>query len=161
MEKTDGFSVADVARLLGFVLAVNAVGASPAFLFGVDTGWVDDSAWYFPPEVVFPVAWTLLFTLMGVSVFLVYRAGTARRNVRIALAAFGVQMALNVLWTPVFFGLQRPDAGLVVVALLWFTVLAAVFLFDRVDRRASVLLLPYLAWLSFAVFLNYAVYAGL
>ncbi|MFP4175081.1 MAG: TspO/MBR family protein [Halobacteriales archaeon] len=161
MQVTKEFSTADFARMLGFVVAVNAVGASPAFLFGADTGWLDDSAWYFPPDVVFPIAWTLLFTLMGVSLFLVYRAGTARREVRVALAAFAVQMALNVLWTPVFFGLQRPGAGLIVVVALWFAVLATVFLFDRVDRTASILLLPYLAWLSFAVFLNYAVYAGL
>ena len=154
-------SPADVARALGFVVAVNAVGASPAFLFGADTGWLDDSAWYFPPDVAFPIAWTLLFTLMGVSVFLVYRAGTARRDVRIALAAFGVQMVMNVAWTPVFFGLRRPGAGLAIVVSLWFAVLATVALFDRIDRRASVLLIPYLAWLTFAVFLNYAVYAGL
>ncbi len=153
-------SPADVARALGFVVAVTAVGASPAFLFGADTGWIDDSAWYFPPDIVFPIAWTLLFTLMGASLFLVYRAGTARRNVRIALAAFGVQMALNVAWTPVFFGLRRPGAGLAIVVSLWFAVLATVALFDRIDRRASVLLIPYLAWLTFAVFLNYAVYAG-
>jgi benzodiazapine receptor len=158
---TDEFTAADFARTLGFVVLVNVVGASPAFLFGADTGWIDDSAWYFPPAVAFPIAWTLLFTLMGVSVFLVYRAGTARRDVRIALAAFGVQMVLNVAWTPVFFGLRRPGAGLAIVVSLWFAVLATVALFDRIDRRASVLLIPYLAWLTFAVFLNYAVYAGL
>ncbi|MGK2229919.1 MAG: benzodiazapine receptor [Methanobacteriota archaeon] len=161
MEATDGFSAADTVRMLGFVVGVNAVGASPAFLFGADTGWLDDSAWYFPPDIAFPVAWTLLFTLMGVSLFLVYSAGVSRRDVRVGLVAFGVQMALNVAWTPVFFGLRRPGAGLVVVVLLWLSVLTTAALFDRVDRRASVLLLPYLAWLSFAVYLNYAVYVGL
>jgi benzodiazapine receptor len=70
-------------------------------------------------------------------------------------------MVLNVAWTPVFFGLRRPGAGLAIVVSLWFAVLATVALFDRIDRRASVLLIPYLAWLTFAVFLNYAVYAGL
>ena len=158
---TDDFSPADIARAFAFVVAVNAVGAVPAVLFGADTGWLDDTAWYFPPDVAFPVAWTVLFTLMGVSLFLVYRTGTARRDVRVALAAFGVQMALNVAWTPVFFGLRRPGAGLVVVVSLWVAVLVTVILFYRIDRKASLLLLPYLGWLTFAVFLNYAVYVGL
>jgi benzodiazapine receptor len=161
MDIADEFAADDTVRAFLFVVSVNIVGASPAFLFGADTGWLDDTAWYFPPDVVFPVAWTLLFTLMGVSLFLIYRAGTKRREVRAALAAFGVQMALNVLWTPVFFGLKQPGAGLVVVVFLWVAVVVTIALFDRVDRRASVLLLPYLAWLSFAVFLNYSVYSGL
>jgi len=161
MTTTEDFSAADLFRALAFVVGVNAVGALPAVVFGSDTGWIDDTAWYFPPDIVFPVAWTVLFSLMGVSLFLVWRAGTSDREVRTAIAGFGVQMALNVLWTPVFFGLQRPGAGLVVVVLLWIAALVTVFLFDRVDRTASVLLLPYLAWLTFAAFLNYAVYAGL
>lgn len=158
---SSGFTGRDVAGALASVVAVNVVGAAPAVAFGSDTDWLDTSAWYYPPEIVFPVAWTALFTLMGVAVYLVWRSGRGRRDVRLALAAFAVQMMFNVAWTPVFFGLQRPDLGLLVVGALWIAVAVTITLFDRVDRRAAALLAPYLAWVSFAVFLNYAVYAGL
>lgn len=152
-------SLSDALTALGFVVGVNVVGASPAFLFGADTGWID-RPWFFPPEIVFPVVWTTLFTLMGVALFLVWREGTENRGVRVALVAFGAQFALNIAWTPVFFGLRRPDLGLVVIVLLFVAVAATVVAFDRVDRRAAVLLVPYLVWVAFAGVLNYAIYAG-
>ena len=153
-------SRSDALTALAFVVGVNAVGASPSIVFGADTGWIDQP-WFFPPGIVFPVVWTTLFTLMGVAVFLVWREGTENRGVRVALTAFGVQFALNLAWTPVFFGLQRPDLGLVVIILLLVAVAATVVAFDRVDRRAAVLLLPYLVWVAFAGVLNYAIYAGI
>ena len=153
-------SRSDALTALAFVVGVNAVGASPSLVFGADTGWIDQP-WFFPPGIVFPVVWTTLFTLMGVAVFLVWREGTENRGVRVALTAFGAQFALNLAWTPVFFGLQRPDLGLVVIILLLVAVAATVVAFDRVDRRAAVLLLPYLVWVAFAGVLNYAIYAGI
>ena len=152
-------SRSDALTALAFVVGVNAVGASPSLVFGADTGWIDQP-WFFPPGIVFPVVWTTLFTLMGVAVFLVWREGTENRGVCVALTAFGAQFALNLAWTPVFFGLQRPDLGLVVIILLLVAVAATVVAFDRVDRRAAVLLLPYLVWVAFAGVLNYAIYAG-
>ena len=127
--------------------------------FGADTTWFD-RPWLFPPTIAFPVVWTALFTLMGVALYLVVRRGLDRRAVRAAVAVFAVQLALNVAWTPAFFGLRRPDLGLVVIALLWVAVAATIAAFDRVDRRAALLLVPYLAWVSFAAVLNYAIYAG-
>ena len=75
-----------------------------------------------------------------------------------ALALFGVQLAVNVAWSPVFWGLERPDLGLVVLAVLLPLVVATIRAFDRVDRRAAALLLPYLAWVCFATALNYAIW---
>jgi tryptophan-rich sensory protein len=143
----------ELLALAGFVVAVNLVGASPAAVAGSDTSWID-KPWFFPPDVAFPVVWTLLFTLLGVALFLVWRQGPARREVRLALAAFAVQMALNVAWTPAFFGLRAPGLGLVVILALWVAIVGTILLFDRVDRRAAALLVPYLAWVSFAAVLN-------
>lgn len=143
----------------GAIVAINALGAAPAVLFGSDTGWID-RPWFYPPEILFPIVWTLLFSLMGIAIVLVVRQGLDRRDVRIALGAFGVQFVLNLAWTPAFFGLQRPDLGLVVIVPLWVGIAATIVAFDRVDRRAAVLLVPYLAWGTFAVVLNYAIYAA-
>lgn len=148
-----------VVTALGFVIGVNLIGASPAVAFGSDTGWIDEP-WFYPPEIAFPIAWTVLFSLLGVALFLVWRRGLDRRPVRIAVGAFAVQFALNLAWTPVFFGLQRPDLGLVVLAALLIAVVGTIAAFDRVDRRAALLLVPYLAWIVFATALNYAIWAA-
>ena len=153
-------SRSDALTALAFVVGVNAVGASPSLVFGADTGWID-RPWFFPPDIAFPVVWTTLFSLMGIALFLVWRGGIENRGVRVALAAFGVQFALNLVWTPVFFGLQRPDLSLVVIVMLFFAIAATVVAFDRVDRRAALLLVPYLVWVGFAGVLNYAIYAGI
>ncbi|RKD94965.1 TspO/MBR family protein [Halopiger aswanensis] len=149
----------DLLVALAAILGVNLLGASPSFVVGSDTSWID-RPWFFPPEIAFPIVWTLLFTLLGIALALVYRRGTHRRPVRIALAAFAVQFALNLAWTPVFFGLQRPDLGLVVIGALWLSIVGTIVAFDRVDRLAAALLVPYLAWVSFAAVLNYAIYAA-
>ena len=149
----------DLLIAAGFVVASNALGALPSLRFGADTTWFE-RPWFFPPDVAFPVVWTLLFTLLGIAAYLVWRRGTERRAVRVALGAFAVQFALNLAWTPAFFGLRRPGLGLIVIGLLWLAIVATVVAFDRVDRRAAALLVPYLAWVSFAAVLNYAIYAG-
>jgi benzodiazapine receptor len=144
---------------VALVVAVNALGAAPSLFVGADTSWFD-RPWFFPPTIAFPVVWTLLFTLMGVALYLVWRAEADARDTRLALVAFAGQFALNVAWTPAFFGLQRPGLGLVIIVLLWVAIVATIAAFDRVDRRAALLLVPYLAWVSFAAVLNYAIYAG-
>ncbi|SDE92865.1 TspO/MBR family protein [Halorientalis regularis] len=108
-----------------------------------------------PPGWVFGPVWITLFALMGVAAWLVWRAGLDDRTVRIALALFAGQFAFNVAWSGAFFGLRSPLLGLVVIAVLWLTIVATVLAFDRVDRRAALLLVPYLLWVSFAALLNY------
>jgi tryptophan-rich sensory protein len=144
---------------LSVILSVNVLGALPAVFAGADTNWID-RPWFYPPEILFPIVWTLLFTLLGVAVFIVWRHGTDQRSVRVALGTFAVQFALNLSWTPVFFGLQRADLGLVVIGMLWITIVATIVMFSRVSRLAAALLVPYLGWVSFAVVLNYAIYAA-
>lgn len=143
----------------GFVLLVNVVGALPAALFGANTGWFE-KPWFFPPTVAFPVVWTLLFTLLGVALFLVWRADADRGRTRVAYVAFAAQFALNIAWTPTFFGLRRPALGLAVIVGLWVAVTGTIVAFDRVDRRAALLCVPYLVWVSFAAVLNYAILVG-
>lgn len=152
-------TIRDALVAFGMILGINLIGSSPAFVVGSNTAWID-RPWFYPPEILFPIVWTLLFTLMGISLFLVWRRGKNARAVRLAFGTFFVQLALNVTWTPVFFGLQRPDLGLVVIIVLWVAILGTIVVFDRVDRLAAVLLVPYLGWVSFAIALNYAIVAS-
>lgn len=113
-----------------------------------------------PPSWVFGPVWTVLFALMGIAVWFIWRKiGDAEvRGARLALGMFVAQFALNVAWSAVFFGVRSILGGLVVVLVLWITIVATVFLFDRVNRVAAALLIPYLAWVSFAGYLNYLIW---
>lgn len=158
---TGGFDRRDLLWLVLAVVAVNLVGAAPALLAGPDSAWfaaLEKPALY-PPSWLFGVAWTALFTLMGVAVFLVARRGLDTEGVRAALGLFAVQFAFNLAWTPVFFGARELLAGLAVIAVLDALVVATAWAFARVDRRAGALLVPYLAWLAFATLLNYRFWA--
>jgi benzodiazapine receptor len=138
-------------------VVVNVVGATPAILGGPSTEWFESltKPSLFPPTWAFGVAWTILFTLMGIATYLVYRQGTDRREVKLALGLFVVQMVFNVAWTPTFFAFQSIGLALGVIVTLWIVLLPTTWAFARVDRRAAFLLFPYLAWVAFAAILNY------
>jgi tryptophan-rich sensory protein len=95
---------------------------------------------------------------MGVAAFLVWQKGVSRKDVQVALAAFAGQLALNTLWSIVFFGVRSPGAAFVEILFLWVAILSTILLFYRVSKPAAWLLLPYIAWVSFAAVLNYFIW---
>jgi translocator protein len=107
-----------------------------------------------PPNWVFGPVWTALFVAMGIAAFLVWRAGWRAPAVRQALWLFGLQLGLNALWSILFFGQRAPGAALVDIVALWLAIAATIAAFARVSRSAAWLLVPYLLWVSFAVYLN-------
>ena len=134
------------------------LGFLSGFLFqsGPDNPWfatLDKPAIY-PPPALFGIVWTILYAMMGFALALVCAAWGARGRT-LAIVLFGVQFALNLGWTPTFFGAQQITAALVVMVLLDIALLATIVAFWRVRRFAAVLLLPYLAWTLFATVLNY------
>ncbi|MGM0371956.1 MAG: TspO/MBR family protein [Halobacteriota archaeon] len=141
------------------ILAVELVGASGAIFTAQGLG-----EWYSslvrpaiaPPNWVFGPVWTALFALMGVAVWLVWRqAPTDPDGAKLAIGVFVVHFIFNLGWSAVFFGQQALGAGLLVILALWVLIVTTIMVFDRVDRRAALLLVPYLLWVSFATFLNY------
>lgn len=107
-----------------------------------------------PPAWVFGPTWTVLYIMMGVAAFLVWRQGFSTKDVRLALTLFAAQLALNGLWSILFFGLQSPGVAFAEILLLWLSIVATVWIFRRVVPAAALLMLPYLAWVSFAAVLN-------
>ena len=109
-----------------------------------------------PPGWVFPVAWTLLYALMGIAAYRVYSSGAKNRAG--ALALYGAQLFVNFLWPIVFFRFESIGGALALLILLFVLVLLTAVRFFQIDRAAGLLLLPYLLWLSFALYLNIGLY---
>jgi len=107
-----------------------------------------------PPDWAFGVVWPILYVMMGVAAFLVWRKRTGSRQVRIALGLFLAQLALNGIWTPIFFGLHMMGLALVEIIVLWLAILATIIAFWRISKTAACLLIPYILWVSFAIALN-------
>lgn len=151
----------DWPALLGSVLLCELAGIVPSILTAEDVAtWYPTLAkpWFTPPSWAFGPVWTVLYLLMGLSLYLVWRAEPERgrgRVRRVALGLFGVQLVLNAGWTLVFFGSREIFGGLVVIAALLGAILATMGAFARVDRRAAALLVPYLLWVGLAAALNY------
>ena len=110
-----------------------------------------------PPGWVFPVVWTILYLLMGYASYRVLTADAPRDEIRKALTLYGVQLLLNFLWSPIFFGLGWYWVAFAELMLLWALVLLTIRAFNKIDNKASDLLLPYLLWLTFAAYLNFGV----
>jgi len=139
--------VSFAAALAGGLASVNAKS-----FYGllVQPGWA-------PPSWVFGPVWTLLYTLMGIAAWLVWRSGGFRTR-RWALALFLVQLAFNGVWTWLFFAWKLGALAFADILLLWLLVAATLVAFWRVRRIAGALLVPYLVWVSFAAALNYSVW---
>jgi len=110
-----------------------------------------------PPGWVFPIAWTLLYITIGVSLYL-FLLGAPKRTRRAPLAVFAVQLVLNGLWSWIFFGQHAVGVALVEIVALWFAIVATMVVFARRSPASAKLLVPYLAWVSFATYLNLAIW---
>lgn len=110
-----------------------------------------------PPNWLFGPAWLVLYVMMGVASWRVWLVGWDEAGVAIALGVYAVHLVFNALWSILFFGVRRPDWALIEVAGLWLSVVASAWLFGRVDTTAGLLMVPYIAWVSFAAALNAAI----
>jgi len=111
-----------------------------------------------PPNWVFGPVWTTLYVLMGISAYVIWMKGWDKKEVRVALWMFSLQLALNTLWSIIFFGAKELFSAFVEIIFLWVAIAVTIFLFNRISRNAALLMVPYLLWVSFAAFLNYSVW---
>ncbi len=116
--------------------------------------------WFTPPGWLIGIVWFVLFTLMGISLFFIWHKDIRLRKAptRRAVIVFGAQLVTNILWSAAFFGLRSPLYGLIMIAVLWALILITMVMSWRVSRDAALILVPYLLWVSFAAFLNYAIW---
>ena len=146
----------DIFKLLisvGFPLLIGFLG-SFFTASSVSTWYVTlNKPSFNPPNWVFGPVWTVLYILMGISLFLVWKSDN-----RLAFILFGVQLGLNLLWSLLFFGLQQPFFAFIEIVLLWGAIIATIIVFYSISRIAALLLVPYILWVTFAAILNFMIY---
>lgn len=149
--------LAALGALLTLTFAAAAVG-----------GWVTSqtvNTWYptlekpawTPPAWVFGPVWTTLYLLMAIAAWLVWRQA-GLRGACVALTLYAIQLVLNIGWSVVFFGLKNPGLAVLEIAVLWIAIVLTITAFWRRSPLAGLLLVPYLAWSSFAAALNFAIW---
>lgn len=151
--------------LLGLVVALVACFATAAigsaFTFSQLGSWYAGLAKpsFNPPNAVFGPVWSVLYTVMAIAVWRVWWKGRdAGVPIRGTMILFGVQLVLNAGWSITFFGLEAPGPALIVIGALWLSILALIVAFRRIDGWAAIMMVPYLAWVSFATALNFAIW---
>ncbi len=141
-----------VCQLAGIIGTVFTTPAIPTWYAGLVKPALNPPSWVFGP------VWTLLYALMGIAAFIIWEKGFGRKDVKVALGLFALQLALNAIWSPIFFGLQNPGLALIVIAFMWIAIVFTIISFSRLSKIAAWLLVPYLAWVSFASYLNASIW---
>lgn len=141
-------AIAQSAGLIGTVFTVSAIPTWYRTL---------DKPVFAPPNWVFAPVWTILYTLMGIASFLIWEKRD-RRDVRDTLLLYAAHLALNALWSVLFFGLENPGLAFIEIVLMWVTLGVTMIRFHRIKPLAAYLLVPYLLWVSFAAILNFGIW---
>ena len=138
-----------MAGIIGTIFTVSAIPSWYNFL---------NKPFFNPPSWLFGPVWTILYTLMGITFYMVWSEKTEKVKKQWALGLFFVQLFLNAIWSPIFFGLKNPLAALIVIVLMWVAILLTILNFYKISKTAAVLLIPYLGWVSFATVLNFYIW---
>lgn len=150
----------DWHKLIISILGCELVGilGTPFTILAIPTWYATlNKPFFAPPNWIFGPVWTLLYFLMGLSFYLIWKQGLQKKRVATASKYFGAQLGLNLVWSPIFFGLRAPLLGLVVIVAMWALIVMSMKKFYPLSRLAYYLLIPYLAWVSYATLLNAAI----
>jgi len=151
-----GIQIAGLIGWMAVSFLASAIGAVASMQAGPFYTHLARPDWAPPPSIFGPV-WTLLYALMGIAAWLIWRVN-GFRSARVALSLFLVQLALNTLWSWVFFGWQQGGLAFLDTLVLWLAIVATLVAFYRIMPLAGALLTPYLVWVTFASILNYSLW---
>ena len=150
----------NLPKLLISVIGCELVGflGTPFTISAISTWYSTlNKPFFAPPNWIFGPVWTLLYLLMGVAFYLIWKQDRQKKKVKTAEIYFLTQLALNFIWSPIFFGLRAPLLGLIVIVAMWVLIKMTMEKFYPLSKLAFYLLLPYLLWVSFATLLNAAI----
>lgn len=143
------------------ILICVAICMATGFLSGMSTAdsiqnWYStlNKPFFNPPNWIFAPVWTILYILLGIAVALIWHHGLNKKEVKAAIGIFVLQFAVNLLWSPTFFNMQAPTIAFIIIVILLALIILTIMRFNKIQRSASLLLIPYLLWVSFATILN-------
>jgi len=148
--------IKSLPKLLLFIAICEGAGLiGSVFTFPAISTWYKflNKPSFSPPNFLFGPAWITLYFLMGISLYLIWR----KKN-KNALVFFWIHLFFNATWSVMFFGLRSPLLGLINILILWVLIVVVIHKFWKINKTAGILLLPYLAWVSFATYLNYSIW---
>ena len=137
-----------VPLLIGFIGALFTTPAIPSWYAGLN------KPVFSPPNWIFGPVWTLLYVLMGVSLYIAWQKELSRKSA----VLFSAQLFLNLMWSVIFFGMKSPLYAFFEIILLWAAILLTILDFRKVSKNAALLLIPYIVWVSFAAILNFYIW---
>ncbi|HSQ89045.1 TspO/MBR family protein [Romboutsia sp.] len=158
-------SVKEIRNFLISVLIPLIVGYASSFISQLLAG-VEISTYYSqlikpgfaPPSFIFPIVWTILYILMGISAYKIMKKGYELQKVKDAMFYYWLQLALNFMWSILFFGMDLRFTALVTLVVLFIVVVVMVIKFAKIDKKAAYLNIPYIIWLLYALALNYFIW---
>ncbi len=142
-------TLCELAGIAGSVFTVSAIPTWYATL---------NRPSFSPPNWLFGPVWVILYMLMGIAIALVRQHTAMKNRVQKATQLFLVHLAANALWSPIFFGTKNIPLSFVVIGFVWVSIILLIFRFYEIEKKSAYLLLPYLAWISFATVLNYNIW---
>lgn len=137
-----------VCQLAGFIGSIFTTPAIPGWYASLEKPTIN------PPNWIFSPVWIFLYLLMGVTLYLLWQ-NLPKKEARVGLIFFAIQLGLNILWSVIFFGLKLPMVAFVEIIILWFFILLTMIKSSRVSKASVYLLLPYILWVNFAAVLNF------
>jgi len=159
--KEGGKMKIDVIKLIISVSVCLLVGVMGSFFTmpSIQTWYATlNKPFFSPPDWLFGPVWTILYFLMGLSLYIVWDKGLESKQSQKAVFMFGVQLFLNLLWSIIFFGLKSPLFAFIEIVFLWMAILLTINYFYKISKVSSYLLIPYVLWVSFAAILNFSVF---
>jgi len=151
----------NTAKLISSVAVCQAAGiVGSVFTAPAITTWYAQliKPEFNPPSWLFAPVWIILYTLMGVSLYLILKEDMSDKKIRFAVSIFAVQLTLNAAWSFLFFGLKNLFLAFLEILILWAAVIITIRSFYSISRTAGLLLLPYILWVSFAAVLNFSIW---
>jgi len=150
-----------ITKLILAILICQSAGIIGSFFTSVSV-----QTWYTtltlpsfaPPGWFIGIVWIILYTLMGISLYLVWNKGLKNKRVKNSLSLFGLQLILNAVWSLLFFGLRSPFLALIEIVFLWVFIAFTILKFYKISKTAGWLLLPYIVWVSVALMLNFYIW---
>lgn len=143
--------------IISILLPMIIGGISGSFTSAsINTWYVTlNKPWFNPPNWIFAPVWTLLYLMMGIAFYIIWKSEAVNAVKQTAVILFAAQLLVNFLWSLIFFYLKQPGWAMIDIILMWILIVATIFSYGKISSTAAWLMLPYICWVSFAMILNF------